>query len=303
MDETDLKLIQMLLRDPRKSYKELGDALGISAPAVHKRVQAARDAGILKGPYACVSPAYLGAVSVTIFGKSSASGLDEVAKAIGNDGNTRIVTELSGMHILVRGVLRNLKELDAYADSVMRKARISEPEIGVGGSDDEGLGAAEAKLTKLDFRIIKSLREDGRRPVKDVAKDVGATSKTVKSHLEKLRGNGLMLIDLHADQSASGNFVAMLHVRLAESADRRDIAKNLRQVHAREIVGMQHFSNLPRTLLAYAWLRSMSELSELSASVGASKGVESVVPHVFVRSARFDTWIDDAVDNPDDWIP
>lgn len=49
MDESDLKIIGMLLRDSRTPLSEMAAALGISQPAVQKRIGKLKAGGIIAG--------------------------------------------------------------------------------------------------------------------------------------------------------------------------------------------------------------------------------------------------------------
>ncbi len=48
MDNIDVVLIQLLLANSRRSYGELAGQLGLSVNAVHKRIQALIEAGIIR---------------------------------------------------------------------------------------------------------------------------------------------------------------------------------------------------------------------------------------------------------------
>ncbi|WP_435115492.1 AsnC family transcriptional regulator [Halolamina sp. C58] len=48
LDETDLRIIELLAEDARRPYSEIGDDVGLSGPAVSDRVQRLRDSGVLQ---------------------------------------------------------------------------------------------------------------------------------------------------------------------------------------------------------------------------------------------------------------
>ncbi|GAB7012905.1 AsnC family transcriptional regulator [Halolamina salina] len=48
LDETDLRIIELLAADARRPYSEIGDDVGLSGPAVSDRVQRLRDSGVLE---------------------------------------------------------------------------------------------------------------------------------------------------------------------------------------------------------------------------------------------------------------
>lgn len=59
-DETDERIIGCLLRDARASYAAIGDEVGLSAPAVKRRVDRLRERRLITGFTALVDPAALG---------------------------------------------------------------------------------------------------------------------------------------------------------------------------------------------------------------------------------------------------
>lgn len=60
MDEIDRQIVALLLDDGRASYRELGDRVGLSAPAVKRRVDRLLEDGVIAGIGARVSAAALG---------------------------------------------------------------------------------------------------------------------------------------------------------------------------------------------------------------------------------------------------
>lgn len=60
MDDTNRKIVGLLLRDGRASYAEIGEAVGLSAPAVKRRVDRMQARGEISGFTVRVSPEQLG---------------------------------------------------------------------------------------------------------------------------------------------------------------------------------------------------------------------------------------------------
>ena len=60
MDGIDTDVIGCLLRDGRATYAEIGAEVGLSAPAVKRRVDRLRETGAITGFTAIVDPAVLG---------------------------------------------------------------------------------------------------------------------------------------------------------------------------------------------------------------------------------------------------
>ena len=60
MDSIDHQVIGCLLKDGRATYAEIGDVVGLSAPAVKRRVDRLLQSGAVKGFTAVVDPTALG---------------------------------------------------------------------------------------------------------------------------------------------------------------------------------------------------------------------------------------------------
>lgn len=60
MDRTDQQIIASLVEDARASYADIGSRVALSAPAVKRRVDRLRSAGVIKGYTAVIDPAAVG---------------------------------------------------------------------------------------------------------------------------------------------------------------------------------------------------------------------------------------------------
>lgn len=60
MDPIDQQIVARLVADARSSYSEIGGVVGLSAPAVKRRVDKLLDTGVLRGFTAVVNPGALG---------------------------------------------------------------------------------------------------------------------------------------------------------------------------------------------------------------------------------------------------
>ena len=60
IDATDQQIIASLIADARASYADIGGQVSLSAPAVKRRVDRLRAAGVIKGFTAVIDPAAIG---------------------------------------------------------------------------------------------------------------------------------------------------------------------------------------------------------------------------------------------------
>lgn len=60
IDETDARILELLQRDGRESYAEVGQSVGMSGPSAHERVKKLEARGIIRSYSAVVDPTLLG---------------------------------------------------------------------------------------------------------------------------------------------------------------------------------------------------------------------------------------------------
>jgi len=60
IDETDARILELLQRDGRESFADIGQAVGMSGPSAHERVKKLEARGIIKGYAAIADPTLLG---------------------------------------------------------------------------------------------------------------------------------------------------------------------------------------------------------------------------------------------------
>src|SRR3954462_7205170 len=60
MDAVDQRIIALLVANARASYAEIGSRVALSAPAVKRRVDRLRAAGVIRGFTAVIDPAAVG---------------------------------------------------------------------------------------------------------------------------------------------------------------------------------------------------------------------------------------------------
>jgi DNA-binding Lrp family transcriptional regulator len=60
VDDVDQQIIALLVADARASYSEIGSRVSLSAPAVKRRVDRLRSAGVIRGFTTVVDPAAVG---------------------------------------------------------------------------------------------------------------------------------------------------------------------------------------------------------------------------------------------------
>jgi Lrp/AsnC family leucine-responsive transcriptional regulator len=297
MDETDLRLSQLLLLDSRAPYQELAGKLGLSVQAVHRRIQALVKCGVIAGFTAHLSYRYLGAVNVGFSGLSEARSLDDVVEKLHQNDSTNVIIAASGNWLVVSSILRNLSEAEAYTDFLRKAAAMPTPGVGMVGSMQYGTDSMELhgktmELGSLDFRIVQALHADSRKSIADISTEVGISAKTVKRHLEAMDSMGVIeyRIDWHPGQS--DGIVAFVWIRLKPGTDRAAFRNGLARTFGARMIFITSFCNDPVRLLCFTWSPNGRAFSGLCDSLEKDAGVEKVTSFYAQKGYVFETWRD-----------
>lgn len=123
LDETDQKIIQLLIQNARMSYSEIGAQIGISRVAVKMRVQVLEKKGIIEEYTTIINPQKIsGAVSCYFEIETKPDTLMEVTNLLNkNDIITQIyrVTGKSKLH--VHAVASSSEEMETFIYNTIDK--------------------------------------------------------------------------------------------------------------------------------------------------------------------------------------
>lgn len=119
LDDINRDLLDLLQLEGRMSYKDLGDRIGLTAPAVAERIRKLEDAGVIAGYRAVVDYAAIGFPILSIIrlkAPTRAEGIDEKIAAIPNVIEASRVTG-SESHV-IRARLRHMLDLEELLHDV-----------------------------------------------------------------------------------------------------------------------------------------------------------------------------------------
>ena len=293
MDRTDLALCKLFLENSRIPIREIGDRLNLSAAAVHGRIQALRDAGIIKAFTAKIGLFPLRSSITLVWGTSRARSNEEVRSRLETDDHVYWVAFGGAGSVYVGTYLRSPAELDAVASFIAKEAEIPDPAVGLlpmgSGLPDEPV------LDRLDARILRALHRDARRSVADVAEEIGLSAKTVGRRLGKMVREGIAELSMEWYPDVSNDIITIWHIDLAPSASREPAVALLTNKYGGNLLFTMAFANLPRFLLAGTWAGSMKELRDLQEQIGHETPIARAVPNVLYTGYMFDTWRDELI--------
>jgi len=299
MDQIDFTICMMLMWNSRTPYRELAEPFKMSVNSIHKRVKAMVNLGILDKFVTTLSFLVFQPIpsNVVMFGASKTKNVKGLIEKLGANENIYTVSQHSGNLFIIHAYLRNINELEPLVSFIKQTAEIPELKVGLEGtpmrSRPEVDITREVKLSTTDFLIINALKNNSRKPVVEIAEEIGISTKTVRRHLDRLIENHLIDFSVHWYPDKCSVVVTMIILTLKPTidADKTEIIKTLRDRYGQTILFTWVFSTLPNTIVVCVWVSSMKELQDIQNSLN-SDDFESVSINIGIGGKIFPSWRD-----------
>jgi len=297
MDETDIKIIILLIVNSRLSYREISEHLGLSVNAVYKRVQTLIDLEIIKKFTANINPYAANAIYTFIFGESKSTDIDKLPTLIAEHDSTSHIILSSRNYLYIGAMLKNIHQLDEYSSFITKTAEIETPIIGllhgVHYSSPIPYSVPRSRsmnLDKLDLSIIRSLHDDSRKPISEVAEEVNSTANTVRRRLSRMMDEGLIELTIQFNPEKANDSFSLFQIKLKSTADKHLFGEKISEKYNPYLFFGWTFSNLPNMILCWIWTNNMKELNDLVANLKQEEEVDSIKYDIASKGIFFDTW-------------
>lgn len=295
MDKTDIILCQLLLGNSRLSYRELAEKLDLSVTAVHNRIQTLIDLGIIRKFTTKISTFAQNAIHILIFGTSKANSITAVKQKL--EQNSRVYwLAVGGSSVLYIGVyLKNIAEMENVIRFVKDSAEIPEPTIGITVSPIPIViqkSNPQAGLCELDYKIIRSLKEDSRKATSTIAEELGIAAKTVRHRLNRMVNNFLIEFSIDWYPDASNDIMTIFHVQTKNDAN-PNAANLILQKFYPNTLFYWGLSNIPGTYIFMVWTPTTKELKSMRENMEQEPTVNSIAPNIIYTGYIFKSWRDE----------
>jgi DNA-binding Lrp family transcriptional regulator len=276
VDEIDIAIGRSLMLNSRMSYSDMGKALGLTPQAVHHRVQELMDAGIITHPGTYISEHYHGDMWIVVNGWSRAPSMDQVASRLEKDRRVAVFFVASGNFVYVHGMVKDASDMAGFVSMVQKEVDIRELQVGILPTPP----ASKESFSKLDMRIVKALESDARRPISDVAKEVGVTVKTARKRLDRMTDERLIVFSIHWRLDSQSDPITNIHLTIREDVDKEKVAFSLIKKLSAGVIRTMSFSNLPNQLIITLWTRNNKETHRICQELEHEGPFVSVVPNI-----------------------
>jgi DNA-binding Lrp family transcriptional regulator len=293
MDQEDVRLCRMLFMNSRLPYQEMAKKLRMSVPAVHKRLVNLVDQGIISAFTAEVDPITLGARMATVFGRSKLDDISSCVSSLASNDCTWMILLGGNSELFVYAHLRRAEDLPQYARFVIDTAALTD---GFQGIHTVRPGTArfidytdEKELTPLELAIIRSLSDDARKRMSDVAKEVGATSRMVNRKIISMQKEHKVRFSIRWSPDYGKEIISLVHFNLKEGADVGGSISTLMSEYPDNILFCSAFQE-SSSILATVWTATMRGIGDIVNGMSESLEAESATPHIIYGGHHFKSW-------------
>ena len=211
MDEIDLIIIRRLMENSRLTFRELAEITSMSVSTIHKRIQNLIDDSTINAFIVRPTMISLKGLWLMASGTSNAKSMDLVSQELGNHESINLVSIAGGKYLYIAAYLRDISELQEFTTFLTTTSQISDPSIGI--INIPYITTPET-LSSVDYKILKTLNRDSRKPLTDIAEDVGISAKTVRRRLDRMIENNLAFFTIEWTPKSENNFVTIFHIHV-----------------------------------------------------------------------------------------
>jgi DNA-binding Lrp family transcriptional regulator len=302
MDKIDRQMLVILQRNPRITYKGLAEHLHLSIPAIQRRLTIIESSKRVLGYRTLVNLEAMNGVRAMVYGQMLGKIDQEMLSRIEAQGSIHTASCGSLNNVYLLAHLRRILELDDVIRVAQEVCRIPNPKVILFGCgsivsscpstiEDSRRGDVST-LADVDYKIIKSLHYNARKPIAAIAKEVGLSPKTVRKRLARMISEDLIEFRTLSAAEGSGTLDFFVVVKLKSSESRPAILKKLREDPQFYVDSSIVVSNARDMLFFEMLTETVNEMSRIVEDIQALKEVESVSPDLIQKVYYFEIWRD-----------
>ncbi len=299
MDPMDKKILWELHENCRVSYQNLSQILGISANAVKKRVAKLIETGVIYKFSVMLSLEYL--QSEVLYGLVYTDGYENADEFIQNLGNTPMVHVVGSIasggggaynffaqYIGSQGLAelgRFVRTLDHVTRTELFPLLIPKDHSGVQAFPIRGkeLGGS---FSKTELKVLRSLIEDPRMSISDIASQTSLTARRVGRTIQQLMDKGIMF-SVRWNLSAGGYDQVMIRTLIDEKKKAvTEVAEWVREKFPIQFWLPYVCADEPIVFLSFV-VQNMQEANHIAQTLKQADFVKSTVVSVRFQESKF----------------
>jgi DNA-binding Lrp family transcriptional regulator len=269
LDNTDLRILNMLARNGRLSYRSIGVAIGLTTKSVKARVDRMLSSRIIDRFLTIINPSIFGFSGTYVIALKKRKLNKELLERIALVGIIAYRFEVLGG---VTGLGIGIKEEDEEKIHMLLDSL--RPAI-VGIIESRNYEVPNI-LSKSDYAIIKELIRKPRMEVLDIAKATSISPKTIRKRMEKMTRNRVLEFSINVNPSSmKGQIVFFLSVVAEREFYPRLLERILGELHDNIILSF-NLANQVNAIGLNLAIDDVFKIERIRARIESFDGVEEV---------------------------
>jgi DNA-binding Lrp family transcriptional regulator len=221
LDSTDLKILTLLAKNGRLSYRSIGLTIGMTTKSIKSRVDRMLAAKVIERFLAKVNPSVLGYKRMYALALRKNNLNQELLERFKLVGDIQYQFEVMG------GALGfDIAVKEGTEDKIdLLLSSLKPALLGVIRSRNREVSQ---KLTETDYTIIKQLIRNPRMEIRDIAAATSISPKTVHRRLDKMIGNCVLEFSIQPNPDAmKGYIVFFLDVKVKDCGHHHQVLQKI----------------------------------------------------------------------------
>ena len=293
MDDKDIEILKLLLFDGRMSYESIAKKVKLTPYLVKRKINNLVEMGVIMK--------FVTNLNFMMFHKSVCYTLADIKE--GTD-QQELIERLGQLDEVTGGAIslqNKMQIIHTYSDDhdfkknlekLMQFKEIQNIENFI-LLVPQSFDFKNTRLTKTDWKIINSIKDNCRKTDIDIANELGISSKTVKRRLSYLRENNIILFMIDLDTSAADFLSYLLIVKFQRIAT-ESLSKVTKIVQ--KYFYMWRIAN-QEAFIFTVFINKLRDIDEQVKEIEKIPYVKEVISYVPTKMFYFRSWIDKLIKN------
>jgi DNA-binding Lrp family transcriptional regulator len=293
LDNNDLKILNLLGRNSRLSYRNVARVLGITTKSVKARVDKMTNAKVIERFITLVNPSILGYKMIYNF---------VIRKDLLDKGTMDRINLVGDIHYQyyvmggVEGFIVMVNE--GSEEKIELLLRSLQPAILGVTIQNCGYQKIVDKLTLTDYYIIKELVCNPRMELSQIGKAISASSKTVQRRLNRMRDHFHLLefTILPNPQSMKGQILFFLFIKVERAMYNTILETIFSQLHNQIILSLMTYDQEKETIGLNLATEDVFKIESMRSEIQSLKGVKEANVFIPIKVQYHEEVIAKAID-------
>jgi len=286
LDDTDIRIISILLEDSRTSYRSIGGSVNLTTNAVKNRVRKLIAHGVILGFTAAVSPRVFG------FSRVCHVVVKDTRNQEATLGRLKLFGQIITMMECVGGVTTfEIGVSGDRTDEDLQSVRTVLMPAEVLSITSAPASPVRERLNATDLRIMKRMISDPTMRIVDLAREVRVSSKTAGERLGRMKEARILRFSVDLDRSRMKGYVRFLMIMRLDGKESPRTVSDIHEEIRKSFLACSPFFHEKGFIKCVPLARSIYDIDPYLKKVEALDGVIGAEVYLPSRIVTDKTWM------------